>query len=142
VRPGALVLFFIELSTREVHVAGCTANPDGAWVTQQARNLSFRHEEREESLKFLIHDRDKKFRGAFATEGMEVSRTPIQAPRANATAEGWVRTVKEECPDWLLIAGAPTSRSRAWQLCSSLQRRPAASWPRSLRFESADRGGL
>lgn len=103
------VLFFIELSTRKVHVAGCTANPDGAWVTQQARNLFFHLEQRKEPLKFFIHDRDKKFCGPFddifATEGVQVVRTPIQAPRANATAERWVRTVKEECLDWLLITG-------------------------------------
>jgi hypothetical protein len=103
------VLFFIELSTRKVHIAGCTANPDGAWVTQQARNLSFHLETRKEPLKFLIHDRDKKFCGPFddifATEGVQVIRTPIQAPRANAIAERWVRTVREECLDWLLITG-------------------------------------
>lgn len=83
------MLFFIELSTRKVHVAGCAANPDGAWVTQQARNLSFHLEQRKEPLKFLIHDRDKKFCGpfddTFATEGVRVIRTPIQcAPTGNA----------------------------------------------------------
>jgi putative transposase len=66
-------------------------------------------EERKEPPKFLIHDRDKKFGGPFdgifASEGVHVIRTPIKAPRANATAERWVRTVKEECLDWLLIAG-------------------------------------
>jgi putative transposase len=50
------VLFFIELSTRRVHLAGITANPDSAWVTQQARNL--RVGERLENVRFLIHDHD------------------------------------------------------------------------------------
>jgi putative transposase len=81
------VLFFIELSTRMVHVAGCTVNPDGDWVTQQARNFTVHLEGRKKSLRFLIHDRDGKFGGrfdvVFATEGAEVIRTPIRVPRAN-----------------------------------------------------------
>src|SRR3990170_2046132 len=59
------VLVFIELATRRVHLAGCTANPDGAWVAQQARNLTFHLDEREDPLRFLIHDRDAKFCGPF-----------------------------------------------------------------------------
>jgi putative transposase len=103
------VRFFVELSPRKVHVAGCTSNPDGAWVTQQARNVALGLDRRKQPLKFLIHDRDSKFCGpfdeVFATEGVDVIRTPIRAPRANAVAERWVRTVKEECLDWLLMAG-------------------------------------
>jgi len=55
------VLVFIELATRRVHLAGCTTNPDGAWVTQQARNFTFDLDERAQPLRFLIHDRDAKF---------------------------------------------------------------------------------
>jgi putative transposase len=103
------VLFFIELSTRKVHVAGCTANPDGDWATQQARNFTLHLDGRSEPLRFLIHDRDSKFCGpfdeVFAADGVEVIRTPIRAPRANAVGERWVRTVREECLDWLLIGG-------------------------------------
>jgi hypothetical protein len=57
------VLFFIELGSRRVHLAGCTANPSGAWVTQQARNLVFTGIF--ERMRFLIHDRDRKFAAAF-----------------------------------------------------------------------------
>jgi putative transposase len=82
------VLVFIELATRRVHLGGCTTNPDGAWVTQQARNFTFDLDERAQPLRFLIHDRDAKFCGpfdeVFATEGQQVLRTPIRAPRANA----------------------------------------------------------
>ncbi|TML57099.1 MAG: integrase, partial [Actinobacteria bacterium] len=57
------VLFFIELESRRVHLAGCTASPTGAWVTQQARNLSFTGVF--ERMRFLIHDRDSKFTASF-----------------------------------------------------------------------------
>ena len=101
------VLVFIELSTRRVHLAGCTVNPDGAWVTQQARNFTFDLGERPQPLRFLIHDRDAKFAvvfdEVFRSEGIDAVRTPIRAPRANAFAERWIRTVRTECLDWLLI---------------------------------------
>ncbi len=103
------VLFFIELRTRRVHVAAVTAHPDSAWVTQQARNLAPALEDRAMPVRFLVHDRDAKYSGAFdevfRTEGVTVIRTPIRAPRANAFAERWVRTVRTECLDWILVRG-------------------------------------
>jgi putative transposase len=103
------VLFFIELESRRVHLAGLTGNPDGAWVVQQARNLTIDLAEREWPVRLVLHDRDSKFSGAFdevfRSEGARVVRTPIQAPNANAYAERWVRTVRSECLDWLLILG-------------------------------------
>jgi putative transposase len=101
------VLVFIELATRRVHLAGCTTNPDGAWMAQHARNFTFHLDEREEPLRFVIHDRDSKFCASFddvfAAEGIHVVRTPFRAPRANAFCERWIRTVRTECLDWLLI---------------------------------------
>jgi putative transposase len=101
------VLFFIELENRRVHLAGCTTNPTGAWVTQQARNLGFTG--LFERMRFLIHDRDSKFAATFdevfRSEGIKVIHTPIRAPQANADAERFVRTVRAECLDWLLIVG-------------------------------------
>jgi putative transposase len=101
------VLFFIELKTRRVRVGGCTPNPDGPWVVQQARNLRLSLPDGETPTRFLIHDRDDKFTGSFdeifETESIEVIRTPVRAPRANAFAERWGRTVRAECLDWLLI---------------------------------------
>jgi putative transposase len=88
------VLFFIELDTRHVHLGGVTANPDGAWVAQQARNLLLTLEERGRRVRFLLRDRDAKFCRAFddvfRSEEAEVVLTPVQAPNANAFAERWI----------------------------------------------------
>lgn len=99
------VLFFIELHSRRVHLAGVTASPDSAWVTQQARNLA--GDERLENVRFLIRDRDSKFTRSFDeifhTEDAKVLKTPVRAPKANAFAERWVRTAREDCLDHILI---------------------------------------
>ncbi len=101
------VLFFLELSSRRVHFAGCTANPDGRWIAQQARQLAWSLSERATPARFLIHDRDSKFSPAFddvfRSEGVEIIRTPFRAPQANAFAERFVGTVRRDCLDWLLI---------------------------------------
>ena len=101
------VLFFIELGSRRVHLAGCTPTPTAAWVTQQARQLTWTFADRPEPFRFLIRDRDQKFTASFdevfRTEGIEIVRTPFRAPQANAVAERFVRTVRNECLDWLLV---------------------------------------
>jgi transposase InsO family protein len=102
-------LFFIELGTRRVHLAGCTAHPTATWVTQQARNLCWMLQESGAAPHCLIHDRDAKFPPAFdtvfAAEGVVIVRTPYRAPNANAVAERWVRSARTECLDHLLVAG-------------------------------------
>jgi putative transposase len=100
------ILFFIELGSRRVHLAGCTANPTAPWVVQQARQLSWTLAERAEPIRFLIRDRDQKFTDAFdevfRADGIKVVRTPFRAPQANGVAERFVRTARSECFDRLL----------------------------------------
>jgi transposase InsO family protein len=99
------VLFFIEIATRRVHLAGVTSNPNGSWVTQQARNLAMSGQLTGFSL--LIRDRDSKFTApfdaVFASEGIRTILTPVRTPVANAYAERFVRTIRRECLDWILI---------------------------------------
>jgi len=99
------VLFFIAHASRRVWFAGCTRNPTGEWVTQQARNLGL--DFGESGVRFLIRDRDSKYSGpfdeVFRSEGLQIVKTPVRAPKPNAIAERFVRTVRSECLDWLLI---------------------------------------
>jgi transposase InsO family protein len=99
------VLFLITHANRRVWLAGCTTNPSSAWVTQQARNLGL--DLSDQGVRSLIRDRDSKYSGpfdeVFRSEGIRILKTPVRAPKANAVAERFVRTVRAECLDWLLI---------------------------------------
>jgi putative transposase len=103
------VLFFIELATRRVHLAGVTTNPDGRWVAQQARNLLMTLDDEDVRPRFLVRDRDSKFTRefdeVFRSEGIRLIKAPVRAPKARSHAERWVGTVRRECLDRLLILG-------------------------------------
>src|SRR4051812_46363543 len=103
------VLVVIEHGRRHVHLAGITTHPTGAWVTQQARNLLIDLGDRAEQFRFLIRDRDAKFTAAFDAvftgADIDILRTPVQAPRANAVAERVIGTLRRECLDHFLNTG-------------------------------------
>jgi putative transposase len=97
------VLFFIELQTRRVYLAGITRNPNSSWTTQAARNFMMRSER---TIRFLIRDGAGQFAGfdeLFRSEGATIIRTPPFTPVANAYAERWVGTVRRELCDRTLI---------------------------------------
>jgi transposase InsO family protein len=100
-------LIVIEHGTRRAHLAGVTANPDGSWTTQAARNVLMDLEERTASVKFLIRDRAGQFTDSFdavfTAEGIRILAIPPQAPRANAVCEPMIGTVRRELLDRLLI---------------------------------------
>jgi putative transposase len=103
------VLAFISNGSRRIEYFAITSKPDTAWMLQQARNLLMQLDDRNRPARFLIHDRDAKFPRAFdallESDGIEVIRTPVKAPNANAHMERWVGTVRRECLDRLLILG-------------------------------------
>src|SRR5262249_7946203 len=158
------VLFFIEVASRRVHLAGCTAHPNAEWVTQQARQVAWTLAESAEPVRFLIRDHDRKFTtsfdAVFESQGTRIIRTPIQVPEANGIAERFVRTARAECLDWLLIlnerhlALALTvfcDHYNGWRPHRSLDltppngRTPAApwTWPQPITLKRRDRlGGL
>jgi len=99
------VLLFIAHASRRVWLAGCRTNRTGAWVTQQARNLGL--DVADQGIRVLLRDRDSRYNGRFdevlRSSGIRIVKTPVRAPRANAIAERFVRTIRTECLDWLLI---------------------------------------
>jgi transposase InsO family protein len=104
------VLFFIELGRRRAWITGVTAHPHAAWVTQQARNVTGDFVDKEIDVKFLVRDRDTKyvanFDEVFRSEGTQILKTPFRTPNANAYAERFVRTIRSECLDHLLVLNA------------------------------------
>ena len=100
------ILFFIKLETRRVTVAGITQHPDEAWMLQIARNLTGVDEEFLKGMRYLICDRDTKytrqFRRVFRGYGIKVIRLPPYSPNLNAYAERWVRSIKEDCLNYVL----------------------------------------
>jgi putative transposase len=103
------VLFFIRISSREVHVAGVTPHPHEHWMRQMARNVTMADWGVLGPGQYLIHDRDTKFCSAFQATievaGVKRVVLPARSPNLNAYAERWVRSVKEECLSRLILFG-------------------------------------
>jgi putative transposase len=124
------VLFFIELDTRRVYVTGVTAHSIGSRVVQRARNLTVALEDRIHPVRFLIRDRDTKFKSnfdeVFKADGVRIIRTPVRAQRANAFAERFVGTVRRECLDRVASGGRVQGQpvpARYRQVAQDLRRR-------------------
>jgi transposase InsO family protein len=103
------VLFFIHLSSRQIHIAGITPHPNEAWMVQVARNVTMEEWGFLSPGQYLIHDRDGKYCLAFQQiiDAAGVTRVPLppRSPNLNAYAERWVRSVKEECLSRLILCG-------------------------------------
>jgi transposase InsO family protein len=101
------VLFIIEIERRVVHLLGVTAHPNGPWATQVARNFCSDLGDAGRRVRFLVRDRDTKFSKSFdevfASMGVATILIPVRASKANAFAERWVRTVREDCLDHILV---------------------------------------
>ncbi|HUI46970.1 MAG TPA: helix-turn-helix domain-containing protein [Nitrospirota bacterium] len=108
------ILFFIRLSTREIHVAGITPNPNQSWMTQIARNITMDEWGFLASGQSLIHDRDGKFCLSFQKTlrggGVRSIALPPRSPNLNAYAERWVRSIKEECLSKIVLFGERSLR--------------------------------
>ena len=109
-----LVLFFIELSTRRVQIAGISARSDGLWMSQIARNLTDAEDGVLKGRRYLIHDRDPLFTAEFLSAlgeaGVESVRLPPRSPNLNSYAERFVRTIKESCLERLVLFGEKALR--------------------------------
>jgi putative transposase len=109
-----IVLFFIELSTRRVKVAGIASVANGLWMSQIARNLSDTIDGLLTGKRYLIHDRDplfiQDFLNILADSGVKSVKLPSRSPNLNAYAERFVRTIKESCLDRMILFGEDSLR--------------------------------
>ena len=110
-----MVLFFIELSTRKVEIAGIAPVANGLWMSQIARNLTDAEQGILTGKRYLIHDRDPLFTAEFldtiADAGVDSVKLPPRSPNLNAYAERFVRSIKESCLDRMIFFGEESLRT-------------------------------
>jgi putative transposase len=108
------VLFFIRVSSREIHIVGITPHPNEGWISQIARNVTMERFGFLKSGDFVLHDRDRKFCLSFQQmiESIGIKRValPARSPNLNAFAERWVRSIKEECLSKMILFGESSLR--------------------------------
>ena len=108
------ILFFIDIASRSVHIAGITPHPDNSWMTQIARNITDVSDGFLRDKRYLLLDRDPKysdaFRGILVRDGIQVIRLPPRSPNLNAFAERFVRSIKEECLNRMIFVGQASLR--------------------------------
>jgi transposase InsO family protein len=115
------VLFFLDLETRRVSLAGITRHPTEEWMTQMARNAVDEESGYLRRHRYVLHDRDTKFcadfRKTLATGGVKCLRLPPRSPNLNAFAERWVRSVKSECLSHFILFGEGSLRRALKNFC-------------------------
>src|SRR5215475_5626133 len=109
-----IILFFIDLSTRKVEIAGIARVANGLWMSQIARNLTDAEQGILTGKRYLIHDRDPLFTVEFlhmiADAGVESVKLPPRSPNLNAYAERFVRSIKESCLERMIFFGEESLR--------------------------------
>jgi putative transposase len=116
-----LILFFLELSTRKVQIAGIASTANGLWMAQMGRNVTDAVDGILHGKRYLIHDRDPLFTAEFlsllAEVGVQSVKLPPQSPNLNAYAERFVRTMKESCLERLMLFGEAHYAKRFTSSC-------------------------
>jgi Integrase core domain len=109
-----VILFFMELSTRKVEIAGIASSPSGLWMNQVGCNLTDAVEGLLNGKRYLIHDRDPLFTAEFLSllgeAGIASVKLPPRSPNLNAYAERFVRTIKESCLERMILFGESAVR--------------------------------
>ncbi len=105
----AFVFFVLHLRTRRILFVHATFSSNTEWLKQQARHVLWECDEYSIEPRFFLHDNDRRHSEGFDTmlknTGLEPVRTPYEAPNANAVAQRWIRSLREECLNHLIILG-------------------------------------
>jgi putative transposase len=109
------MLFVMEIATRRIYFAGCTCNPDEDWMLQMGRNLTDSEDGFLKGKRYLLMDRDTKYSEAFQSilkgSGVDPVRLPPKSPNLNAHIERFMRSLKEECLERLILFGEDSLRN-------------------------------